>query len=110
MTAPADPPDRAAEPADRPPAPGPVPAPALVLDCRGRRCPVPVIELARHIGGVTVGAVVGVLADDPAARIDLPAWCRMRGQEYLGESAGDDGTPLYRVRRLTAPPAGPAPG
>ncbi len=24
-----------------------------------------------------------VLADDPAAAIDIPAWCRMRGQELL---------------------------
>jgi tRNA 2-thiouridine synthesizing protein A len=73
--------------------------PALTLDCRGRRCPLPVIELARRIGEVPVGAVIGLLADDPAARVDVPAWCRMRAQEYLGESAAPDGTPLYAVRR-----------
>ena len=67
------------------PAPGDAPAPALVLDCRGRPCPVPVIELARALPGVAVGEVVQVLSDDPAARLDLPAWCRMRSQDYLGE-------------------------
>ena len=72
---------------------------ALTLDCRGTRCPLPVIELARRIGEVPVGGVVVVLADDPAARADLPAWCRMRGQEWLGESTADDGTPAYSVRR-----------
>jgi cysteine desulfurase len=81
------------------PPPTPAPAPALVLDCRGRRCPLPVIDLARRIGEVPVGAVVGVLADDPAARMDLPAWCRMRAHDYLGESRTADGTSLYAVRR-----------
>jgi tRNA 2-thiouridine synthesizing protein A len=41
-----------------------------------------------------------VEADDPAARPDIAAWCRMRGHEYLGESRAADGTPSYRVRRL----------
>jgi tRNA 2-thiouridine synthesizing protein A len=81
---------------------GTVDTPALTLDCRGKRCPLPVIELARRIGDVPVGAVVSLLADDPAARVDVPAWCRMRGQEYLGESATADGTPTYAIRRLRA--------
>ena len=69
------------------------------LDCRGRRCPLPVIELARHIVGVEPGGTIAVAADDPAARLDVPAWCRMRGHDYLGETAADDGTPVYSVRR-----------
>lgn len=76
-------------------------APGLELDCRGRMCPVPVIELGRRIGDVEVGEVVAVVADDPAARHDVPAWCRMREQEYLGEDAADDGVPRYLVRRLS---------
>ncbi len=43
---------------------------------------------------------MAVVADDPAARYDVPAWCRMRQQEYLGEERADDGTPRYLVRRL----------
>jgi tRNA 2-thiouridine synthesizing protein A len=66
-----------------------------VLDCRGQRCPLPVIALARRLPELPVGAVLRVLADDPAAAVDIPAWCRLRGQEYLGGSA-DDG---YDVRR-----------
>jgi len=69
--------------------------PDLVVDCIGRPCPVPVIELARALPTVEVGQVVAVLSDDPAARLDLPAWCRMRAQDYLGEQP--PGT--YRVRR-----------
>ena len=69
------------------------------LDCRGRRCPLPVIELAKHIGDVPVGDTVELAADDPAARLDVPAWCRLRGHDYLGESTAPDGVPVYSVRR-----------
>jgi TusA-related sulfurtransferase len=73
--------------------------PDLVLDCRGLRCPLPVIRLANSIGDVPVGGVLAVLADDPATRADVPAWCRLRGQEYVGERPVEDGTPAYLVRR-----------
>ncbi|WP_345629568.1 sulfurtransferase TusA family protein [Rugosimonospora acidiphila] len=68
-----------------------------ILDCRGQRCPLPVINLARRVPHLPVGAVVRVLADDPAAANDIPAWCRMRGQEYLGATE-TDGAPAFDVR------------
>ncbi|WP_328486889.1 cysteine desulfurase/sulfurtransferase TusA family protein [Streptomyces zaomyceticus] len=74
---------------------------SLVVDALGRRCPIPVIELAKVIGDVPVGGTVTVLADDAAARLDIPAWCEMRGQEYMGESPSDRGGVAYVVRRLT---------
>ncbi|CAK7285277.1 cysteine desulfurase/sulfurtransferase TusA family protein [Streptomyces misionensis] len=70
-----------------------------VVDALGRRCPIPVIELAKAFPGVPVGGTVRVLSDDEAARLDIPAWCEMRGQEYLGEEPADGGT-AYLVRRL----------
>lgn len=73
---------------------------ALVVDALGRRCPIPVIELAKRIGEVPVGATVRVLSDDEAARLDIPAWCEMRGQEYVGEEPADRGA-AYLVRRLS---------
>ncbi len=71
-----------------------------VLDCLGQRCPLPVIALARRLPQLPVGAVVRVLADDPAAANDIPAWCRMRGQDFLG-ATDDAGRPAYDVRRAT---------
>ena len=73
----------------------------LELDCRGMLCPLPVIELGRHVTDVPVGGTIAVLATDVAARVDVPAWCRMRAQEYVGEDTADDGTPRYVVRRLS---------
>ncbi len=72
----------------------------LVVDCLGRPCPVPVIELARALLTVEVGSVLEVLSDDPAARLDIPAWCRMREQEYVAEQPRDIGA-AYLVRRLS---------
>ncbi|MFF4254747.1 cysteine desulfurase/sulfurtransferase TusA family protein [Streptomyces sp. NPDC001663] len=72
----------------------------LVVDALGKLCPLPVIELAKVIGDVPVGGTVRVLADDEAARLDIPAWCEMRGQEYVGEEPADQGS-AYVVRRVS---------
>lgn len=72
----------------------------LELDCRGLVCPAPVIELARHVADMEIGGLVGVVASDAAARIDVPAWCRMTGQEYVGEDLAEDAVPRYVVRRI----------
>ncbi|GAA2700411.1 sulfurtransferase TusA family protein [Micromonospora olivasterospora] len=73
-------------------------APDEVLDCRGQRCPLPVIKLARRLPELPVGAVLRVLADDPAAAVDIPAWCRMRAHDFLAATAALD-SPAYDVRR-----------
>jgi TusA-related sulfurtransferase len=70
------------------------------LDCRGQLCPLPILALARAIPDLAVGDVVAVVSDDPAAAADVPAWCRMKGQEYAGADVADDGTPRYLVRRI----------
>ena len=66
-----------------------------VLDCRGQRCPLPVIAMAQRLAELPVGTVLRVLADDPAAATDIPAWCRLRGQEFVGAEAD-----AFDVRRL----------
>ncbi len=68
-----------------------------IVDCLGQRCPLPVIALARRLPEVPVGTVLRVLADDPAAAGDIAAWCRLRGQDYLG-TAGEHG---HQVRRVS---------
>jgi TusA-related sulfurtransferase len=73
--------------------------PELELDCRGMLCPRPVIELARHLADVPEGAVIAVVTGDAAAAHDVPAWCRMRGQQYVGADLAADGVARYLVRR-----------
>lgn len=66
------------------------------LDCLGLLCPLPVIKLAKTLPTVAIGDTVTVLADDPAAATDIPAWCRMRSQDLL--SADEN---RYVVRRVS---------
>jgi tRNA 2-thiouridine synthesizing protein A len=63
------------------------PAPALTIDALGRKCPIPIIMLAERIREVPIGETIAVLADDPAARPDIPAWCVMKSQEFVVEIA-----------------------
>jgi cysteine desulfurase len=79
---------------------GPAAEDTLTVDALGRRCPIPVIELAKVIDDVPLGGTIRVLSDDEAARLDIPAWCAMRGQEYVGEEPADHGS-AYVVRRTS---------
>jgi tRNA 2-thiouridine synthesizing protein A len=73
------------------------PAAAMTLDCLGQRCPLPIIALARAFPEALIGEVITVLADDPAAGNDIAAWCRMRGQEFVGSPAPN----TFEVRRVS---------
>jgi tRNA 2-thiouridine synthesizing protein A len=57
--------------------------PTLTLDALGKKCPIPIIMLAERIRDVEIGQVLAVLADDPAAKTDVPAWCALKSQEFL---------------------------
>ncbi len=69
----------------------------MIVDSRGTLCPQPVIDLARAAKDAEPGTVQEVLADDPAAATDIPAWCRMRGAELLS-ARPEDGATRYLVR------------
>jgi tRNA 2-thiouridine synthesizing protein A len=68
-------------------APGTAATPQLqalvTIDALGRKCPIPIIMLAEQIRDVPVGGVIAVLADDPAAYSDVPAWCQMKSHECV---------------------------
>ncbi|WP_284579607.1 cysteine desulfurase/sulfurtransferase TusA family protein [Streptomyces sp. 2P-4] len=73
-------------------------ADSVEVDALGLRCPQPVIELARAVRTVPVGGTVTVVSDDEVARLDVPAWCSLRGHDYVGEEPRPQGT-AYTVRR-----------
>ena len=58
-------------------------APVLTIDALGRKCPIPIIMLAQQIVDVPVGRVIAVLADDPAAYPDIPAWCGLKSHDCV---------------------------
>ena len=82
-----------------PDAAGHAPDDVDVVDARGQRCPLPVIRLARLVRDDPTPRVVTVLATDPAAAHDVPAWCRMRGHRFAGAHDRGDHT-AYDVEVL----------
>ena len=68
------------------------------LDARGLLCPLPVLRARKRLEGLAPGAVLRVLADDPAARIDFPHFCRETGHVLVAE-ADLDGCREYLIRR-----------
>ncbi|MBK6764417.1 MAG: sulfurtransferase TusA family protein [Micrococcales bacterium] len=72
---------------------------SVEVDARGTRCPYPVIALAKAARLAAGGTEVGLLADDPVALTDVPAWCRMTGSE-LREVREEDG--FWRLTVVTA--------
>ena len=69
------------------------------LDCLGKACPVPVIELAKAIADMPLGDSIVVLSDDPGAKVDIPVWCRMKRQE-LTDVTEDGATYRFTVRKI----------
>jgi TusA-related sulfurtransferase len=54
------------------------------LDCIGLYCPMPIHNTANKLKELKVGQVLEVLADDEGIKEDMPAWCRVTGNEFLG--------------------------
>lgn len=66
-----------------PDAPSERPHADVEVDAVGLACPRPVIELAKAVREAEVGTLVRLRADDPAADVDVPVWCRMQRQRLV---------------------------
>jgi tRNA 2-thiouridine synthesizing protein A len=77
----------------------PLPEADLTIDGTGLLCVTLLLRLRKQIDDAPPGTVVHVVATDPAAPLDLPAWCHMTGHTYLGPVPGEQS--VYALR-LTA--------
>ncbi len=64
--------------------------PDRTLDERGKRCPIPVISLARAVNAMPEARIL-LLSDDAAAETDVPAWCALRGRVLVWTGRAPDG-------------------
>ena len=55
----------------------------ISIDARGKRCPRPIIELAKTRRETTIGTIIEVVADDLAFESDVRAWCETTGNKIL---------------------------
>lgn len=68
------------------------------LDALGLLCPLPVLKARKRLQPLGVGAVLRVIADDPAAIIDMPHFCAEAGHGYLGLEEVE-GHQIHRIRK-----------
>lgn len=54
-----------------------------VLDTRNLMCPLPVIRTQQKIEALNDGDELLVVATDPGALHDIPAWCRVHGHRII---------------------------
>ena len=58
--------------------------PDLEVDALGLLCPLPILRLRKRMLTLPAGAVIRLLADDPAAHLDVPHFCAESGHTFLG--------------------------
>jgi tRNA 2-thiouridine synthesizing protein A len=71
---------------------------ASMVDARGSACPGPLLEAKKGIGKVKVGEILEIFSNDSGTRVDVPAWSKKVGHEYLG-FIESDGYDKHYVRR-----------
>jgi tRNA 2-thiouridine synthesizing protein A len=69
------------------------------IDARGLLCPLPVLKAAKRLREMAPGEVLRLQADDPAAVVDVPHYCRESGN-VLSHTAEDDAATLYFIRKV----------
>jgi len=57
----------------------------LQLDCKGLRCPLPIIRIAAAIKPLARGQVLRMDATDPASVPDMAAWSRRTRHEVIAQ-------------------------
>ncbi len=72
--------------------------PDETIDARGLLCPLPVLKLSKRMKSLQIGGTACLLADDPAAVVDVPHFCAESGHELV-EMTQAEGHQAYLVRK-----------
>lgn len=68
------------------------------LDAIGLLCPLPVLKARKRLKALAKGDELEVLADDPAAIVDVPHFCAEAGHALL-ETRDAEGHQVYVIRK-----------
>jgi tRNA 2-thiouridine synthesizing protein A len=70
------------------------------LDARGLLCPLPVLKARKRLMALDGGDCLTMIADDPAAVVDVPHFCAESGHELVSsEDRGAD--QVYVIRKVS---------
>lgn len=59
---------------------------SAIIDAVGLLCPLPVLRLRKRLMALPAGAEVTLIADDPAAAVDVPHFCAESGHQLLHQA------------------------
>lgn len=68
------------------------------LDATGLLCPLPVLKARKRLQSLAKGDMLTVLADDPAAIVDVPHFCNESGHDLVS-SAVEGTLQTYVIRK-----------
>jgi tRNA 2-thiouridine synthesizing protein A len=69
------------------------------LDAAGASCATLTPLIRAKIRDLAGGAVLEVRTDDPSARVDVPAWSRLTGNELLASVEEDEAHTRFFLRK-----------
>ncbi len=72
----------------------------IEFDARGLKCPMPVIKVRKLLQSLKPGEIILVLADDPGAKRDFPAFCAQTGDEII-KSEEENGVLKFYIKKKT---------
>lgn len=68
------------------------------LDALGLLCPLPVLKARKRLKSLPAGGVLRVLADDPAAIVDVPHFCSEAGHTLISQET-EGSHQVYLIRK-----------
>lgn len=68
------------------------------IDSSGLNCPLPVLKARKALSAMTNGQRLHLIATDPGANKDIPAFCKMTGN-ILVETSDNDGKLHFTIEK-----------
>lgn len=70
----------------------------VVIDGGDRACGELLLHMVGLLRDLEPGQDVRLIATDPAAPVDIPAWCYLTGHHYVGSGSQPDGRAHYNLK------------
>lgn len=70
---------------------------ARILDCKGLKCPVPIVKTKKELDGMAAGEMLEVHATDPGSMADFRGWAKTAKTAELKDQRTEtqDGREIY---------------
>lgn len=73
--------------------------PDKTLDCRGHKCPMPIIKTRNEMKTLEPGQILEVLGTDIGTKNDLPTYAEKSGNEFLQTVDDPEGFFRFYLRK-----------